>query len=459
MTMTHAPPPRGRGAGHGTSGAARAAAALVFLVLAACAGPDEPAPGPGGEEPAPPPAAEDPPDAGGDAGHEPRPGAGDDRPPAGEDPGTDDPSDAPAMSEPIRGAWVHLFDDALKSAAGVAEVAETLADAGASAVFAQVTRRHDAYYDSEVLPATPDPAVEPGFDVLAELTSAAAERDLEVHAWISVAPTEHHAYDDLPAPDGWVASDHGRDAPEADRWVSRTADGAWSDYLDPALPEVRAHTAAIAAEIAERYDVDGVHLDYVRYAGPDHGYHPDALARYREETGAAGTPDPDDEDWQAWRQEQTTQLVAEAAEAVADADPGVAVSAAVIAWGAGPGSSEAPTFADTRTASEALQPWPDWVADGLVDAVAPMLYFRDHEPGQAAWFDQWTGYVEETAHAHDTLVAPGVAGYLNTTNAAEAQVRAAMSAGNGALVYSYQQPTDDGGDLFGRLGEEGWGGD
>ena len=173
---------------------------------------------------------------------------------------------APAPQDSLaRAAWVHLFDDSLKTRAGIRRVVADLVAAGATAVIAEVVRRQDAYYDSEVLPRTTDPALEPGLDVLDALIEEAHAAGLEVHAWIPFAPTWHEFYTDLPAPDGWVSTAHGPTAAEADRWVTRTVDGTWDTYLDPGLPEVRAHVAAIVGEIAAEYPVDGIHLDYVRY--------------------------------------------------------------------------------------------------------------------------------------------------------------------------------------------------
>ena len=356
----------------------------------------------------------------------------------------------------MRGAWVHLFDDTLKTRDGIARVVEELAGAGADTVIAQVARRHDAYYASEVLPATADPDLAPGLDVLDELIRVAARHDIDVHAWVTVAPTWHAVYDDLPAPPGWLPAERGLPAEPSQRWVTRTADGTWSDYLDPALPAVRDHVAAVVAELAAVDGVAGVHLDYVRYASERHGYHPAALEAFRRETGATGTPAPDDPAWSAWRRDQTRALVVAARQAVEATDPDVLLSAAVIAWGAGPDGIDA--FGETRAYREALQDWPDWARDDLLDAVLPMVYFRAHDPEQAEWFEQWIAFQRELAAQTSTRVVPGVGGWLNRPDATLAQVLASATVGDGALVYSYQQPTDDGSrEVWDRLSARGWG--
>ena len=342
----------------------------------------------------------------------------------------------------FRAAWVHLFDDTLKTREGIEALVADLDAAGADAVIAQVARRHDAYYASEVLPPTPDRGLEPGLDVLATLLEVAGEAGLEVHAWISVMPSTHRVYDDLPAPEGWLAAEHGRGAPVADRWVTRTADGQWSDYLDPALPEVVEHVTAIVDDLA-RYDgLDGIHLDYVRYESARHGYHPEALRRFAAETGRSIPPDPGDRAWSDWRRAQTAGVMTAAREVLDGRD--VALSAATIAWGQGPGSGGDAAFAQTRTYRDALQDWPSWAREGLVDLVLPMTYFRAHDADQSRWFEQWLVYNRGLAAEGHAAVVPGVAGYLNAPAAGADQVGRTLRGTGSVAVYSYQQPTASG---------------
>jgi len=357
-----------------------------------------------------------------------------------------------------RAVWVHLFDDVLKTRDGIRRVVADVAGADGTAIIAEVVRRQDAYYDSEVLARTADPALEPGLDVLAVLIEEAHAAGLEVHAWIPVAPTWHESYVGQPAPDGWLTAEHGLNAPEADRWVTRTVDGTWDTYLDPGLLEVREHIAAVVGEIAARYDVDGVHLDYARYASERHGYHPRALARYQQETGATGTPAPTDPAWSDWRREQVTALVSAAAEAI-DAGGGDAMlSVAVISWGEGPGGPTTSSFADTRAYNEALQDWASWAETELVDVLMPMNYFREANPDQAAWLRTWLAYQEQLGARTGTRIVPGIAGYLNSPSDSLTQVGLAMTSSGAAAMYSYQGSTSDPAfPLWADLAATGWG--
>ncbi len=421
----------------------------AVLALAAC-GPDAaPPPAPTSSAPAPPTEASPEP------APEPTPEPTSEPEPTPEPPGHVPPAPADALE---RAVWVHLFDGALKTRVGIEQVVADLVAADATAVIAEVVRRQDAYYASDVLPRTADPDLEPGLDVLATLIEEAHAAGLEVHAWMPVAPTWHQAYEGLPAPAGWVTAAHGRDAPEDQRWVTRTVDGEWSEYLDPALPEVREHVAAVVAEIATRYEIDGVHLDYVRYASERHGYHPRTLDAYRAQTGATGVPDPEDPAWSDWRRAQVTELVRVAAEAVRDTGSAAVVSAAVITWGEGPGGPGTATFADTRAYRETLQDWPSWARAGVLDALVPMNYVREAVPEQAGWLRTWLAFEAGLATESGTRVVPGVAGYLNAPVDAATQVGAAYQALGAVALYSYQGSTDDAArPLWADLAASGWG--
>lgn len=363
----------------------------------------------------------------------------------------------PAIATPVRAVWVHLFDDTLKSRAGIEALVEELVEAEATLVIAQVVRRHDAYYRSQVLPRTVDPKLEEDLDVLEVLVPLARDHGIEVHAWVSMAPTWHRVYDELETPAGWLPAEHGRDAPEDRRWVTRTAEGEWSEYLDPALPQVRDHLAAIAVELAATTAVEGIHLDYVRYESAEHGYHPDAIARYLDEVDAETEPEPDDPEFLAWRRKQTHDVVAHVDAALAGVDRPVALSAAVTTWGPGPAGTDEGSFDATLPAVQALQDWPGWAREGLVDVLFPMNYFRGHVAEQARWFQQWLDLEAELATATDTLIVPGIGGWLNEPDAVLGQVGAATMSADGAAIYSFQQPTDDAKhELWRDLAETGW---
>lgn len=214
-------------------------------------------------------------------------------------------------------------------------------------------------------------------------------------------------------------------------------------FLDPGVPEVRDHVVAVYRELAARYDIDGIHIDYLRYESREWGYNPVALARFVAATGHGRRPAPSDPAWSAWRRQQVTSLAERIAAAVREADPAVAVTLAGVAKGPPPATPT--SYANTDTFSDVLQPWPDWLKGGVIDAVFPMNYLREHDPDQQAWFDGWVAFEARLARDcaattdHACEVAVGQAGFLNTVGASLAQLDAALAATDGLSVYSYQQ--------------------
>ena len=364
------------------------------------------------------------------------------------------PTARPAADDPFtsatRGAWVHLFDETLKSRSSIRAMVAELDAADVNVIVAQVIRRHDAYYASEVLPPTPDPTLEDGLDVLAELLAAAHARGIEVQAWFSVAPSWHRVYEEI----GASPSDLG--APVA--WRTWTVDGQRSTYLDPALPAVQDHVAAVVGEIAANYPVDGIHLDYVRYQSNRHGYHPDVLERYQELTGTSGTPDPTDSRWAAWRRGQTLEVIRRARSAIAATGSDAELSAAVISWSDGPDPANREGFTGTRSYHQVLQDWEHWTDRGAIDVAMPMNYFREHDAEQASWYRQWLRFEHWLTSNNEARVVPGVAGYLNRPGGVLEQVRLAMHHGDGAVLYSVNQPTESGSRaVLGQLADRRWG--
>ena len=356
-----------------------------------------------------------------------------------------EPPAAPAriqLPRPLKAVWVHLFDQTLKTPAGLTRVLDDAASAGLNTVFVQVVRRHDAYYDSRVLPPTPDPARAPGFDVLAAAVEGGHARGLQVHAWFTVATAWHETYRELELPAGHVIRDHGPGT--SDPWLTVSRAGVQSrEYFDIGLPELHSHVAGIVGDIASRYAVDGVHLDYVRYDGPQWGYHPRAIERFTAETGYQGVPASGERTWSDWRRAQSRAIVERARAALTGARPQAILSAAVIAQDVGPVAAPG-GFAGTRAFVDYAQDWGGWASDGLLDLAVPMMYSRESVPEQAQWYRQWLAFAAELDdRPAGAAVAVGVGGWLNTVGGGLAQAREALHRTAGVSAFSYKQDSSD----------------
>jgi len=247
--------------------------------------------------------------------------------------------------------------------------------AGVRGLLVQVVGRGDAFYRSDLLPRS-EALDRSDFDPLALVLERAHAAGLEVHAWMNCvlvwsAPSRprdpRHVLNRHP---GWVAHlPDGRSMTQLSA-VELGRLGAEGVYLSPTRPAVRAWIASIAQEIATRYAVDGIQLDYIREPGAFAGLDMNARATFALEQGAdparfglesAARRATLDSAWMAFQRAQVTAIVRGVRDSLARSRPGLALSAAVLA--------------DTVSAErDHAQEWRAWVREGLLDRVFVMCY-------------------------------------------------------------------------------------
>ena len=212
-----------------------------------------------------------------------------------------------------------------------------------------------------------------GFDPLQVWVDEAHERGIELHAWIhtffvGTGDGAGGAGPVLEAHPEWAAverEDVGADGP----MPSSQEPGYY--FVDPALPGPRAYVSDVLEEILVGYEVDGLHLDYIRYpvsqpwetAG--FSYSDGARQAFGAEHGADPyelTPaDALWATWTAWREEKVTSFVSEMRDMQRRVAPEVQMSAAV--------------FPDPSDGlDKKFQNWAAWVDAGYVDFLTGMSF-------------------------------------------------------------------------------------
>jgi len=284
-----------------------------------------------------------------------------------------------SMAERWRAFWV--VRDALVSEESIRTMVDRVADSGCNMIFVQVCGRGDSYYNSDLLPRA-EALSDSGsmFDPLEITLRLAHARDLEVHAWVNTfyiwsaveepLNTRHvvHTHPE------WIEyTVEEQSLSEYDRPRPFHTEGI---YLSPGLPEVRTWITNVAGEIADRYDVDGIHLDYVRYPGDKTGFHPEAVLRfedqyrfdpvllYRDNRGQKMNEDHIDSLrtlWVEWRCQQVTETVRMIGKRIKARKPAVKLSAAV-----------KPDYDQAR--EKFSQDWGTWMERELLDFVVTMTY-------------------------------------------------------------------------------------
>lgn len=125
-----------------------------------------------------------------------------------------------------------------------------LAKNGVTDLFVNVAGAGFAHCATSILPGSEMRGVHG--DQLAACLSAARGTGVRVHAWVMCF-------------NGTRASAERRAELKRRGWLLKGANGGLTDYLDPSRTDVRRHMLSAIAEIAARYNVHGVHLDFVRW--------------------------------------------------------------------------------------------------------------------------------------------------------------------------------------------------
>jgi uncharacterized lipoprotein YddW (UPF0748 family) len=284
----------------------------------------------------------------------------------------------------FRGLWVDRWS--YQSPEDIQTIVQKAAQANFNAIFLQVRGKADAYYQSTYEPWAAGLTVtgtltrtqlgqNPGWDPLRLAIDEAHARGLQLHAWINVYPV-------------WITSSKGEPppqdvTPEHLFWKLSDTYGPldwrqWDEegpmllsdtrfpylYASPAVTLTVEHIVSVCQDIVTNYEVDGLHLDHIRYAGPKFSHDPISEAAFAE----AQILDPHLA-WEDWQRAQVTGLVAQIYQQVILPRQGVMLTAAV--W---------PIYRDywdwiTNDGYDGYyQDSQGWMGEGIIDGIAPMLY-------------------------------------------------------------------------------------
>lgn len=317
---------------------------------------------------------------------------------------------AAAVGSEVRGAWVSAWNGGYLTPEQADSTIAAAKAAGLNTLFIQARKVADAYYNSSIEPRAPNLA--PDFDPLAYMIEKAHGQGLRVHAWVNVCrvwigqgmPTDPNHLVNL-HPD-WLNKDS-----------SGTVKAADGIFIDPGVPAAREHVAKVVQEIAQKYDIDGVHLDYIRYPGKDWGYSAEALARYQAETGAQSRPSPGDPKWLRWRRDRVTDLLKGIRKAVRGVKPGLRISAATVSW-----ANCSWDFCSTAPYKLTCQDWKEWLSKGLLDANVPMNYQCESTARGMSRFRSWLSGFRRWSAGKPTYV--GIDVHHNTPDGILRQIKA-----------------------------------
>ncbi len=240
--------------------------------------------------------------------------------------------------------------------ASLKKIVGDLKAAHLNTIFFQIRARGDAYYHSKYEPwaenLTGTLGKDPGWDPLEFLLKEAHEAGIEVHAWFNVykilGPTPP-----APTKPRHVVLEH----PE---WVVKYEQESW---LDPGIPAVRAYLSRALEDLAQRYDIDGICFDFIRYPGKDF---PDNKTYSRFGKG---------ERRDNWRRGNINRFVQDSYAQLTHLKPALKMGAAPLGTYAGALSAQPDTKVQAGALGDYFQDARLWLKNGWVDYLAPQVYW------------------------------------------------------------------------------------
>ena len=360
-----------------------------------------------------------------------------------------------------RAYWVETFNTAMTTTTDIDRVISSCTSSNCNAIFAQVRRRGDSWYLDSLEP----PRLAFTIDPLAYLIQQAHSRGIEVHAFVivgsihnSLIPPTNPTSPTIPVhvfkthflnpatgllrsdldPEMWStrALPHNLSgtASNGHRFTFNPAfpnSGEW--YIDLGHPAAAEYTVNVLTHLVTKYDVDGIHLDRIRYPeapidsgrGINVGYNETNVNRFKKRHATAasyyplsdplrgGYPLTTDALWNQWRRDQVTNFVRRLYLSVTAVKPEIKVSAALICFWTGPVGSGG--WANTEAYYRVFQDWRAWAQEGILDIIAPMAYKREHPTqfNERAQFDDWMTFSKQLAVDTGRHSVIGLGAYLN----------------------------------------------
>ena len=234
----------------------------------------------------------------------------------------------PAQRE-IRAVWLTTFSGLdwprrpAATPAAAEEQKQTLCrlldhmrEAGINTVLFQARLRGTTAYASDLEPwdgvFTGVPARAPLYDPLAFAVAECHRRGMECHAWIVSFRTGKTEA---------VKALGNRALPRRRPALCQRCGDQW--MMDPGVPGTDDYLADICAEVARKYDVDGIHLDYIRYPEKSTAFNDNAtFKKYGKGLSAAQKAQ--------WRRDNVTRCVRKITAKVKAVRPWIKMSCAPI---------------------------------------------------------------------------------------------------------------------------------
>lgn len=253
------------------------------------------------------------------------------------------------------------------------EILDKLKAANFNTVLFQTRTRGDVLYQSSIEPynsiLTDKVGGDPGYDPLTFAIEECHKRGMECHAWMVSIPLGNKKH---------VASLGKESVTKKKAAICVPYKNEY--FLNPGHPQTKEYLMSLVREVVKRYDVDGVHFDYLRY--PENAPRfPDGYDYKRYAKGRSLAQ---------WRRDNITDIVRYIYKEVKALKPWVKVSTSPVGKYRDTSRYSSRGWNAYHTVYQDVQ---GWLGEGIQDQIYPMQYFRGNHfyPFALDWKEQSNG--------------------------------------------------------------------
>lgn len=268
--------------------------------------------------------------------------------------------------------WPHSYAQSPasvdKQKAELCQILDMLHHSGINTVLLQSRVRATTIFPSDMEPwdgcLSGHPGKSPGYDALAFAIDECHKRGMQLHAWVVTIPVGK-----------WNGTGCKALRAKMPSVIKKIGEDG---YMNPESPATADYLARFCADITRRYDIDGIHLDYIRY--------PETWGKIKDRNVG---------------REHITSIVRSIYNAVKSQKKWVMLSCSPI----GKHDDLPRQWSHGWNARQIVcQDAGKWMQTGLMDALFPMMYFKDNNfyPFAIDWQERSNG----------RIVAPGLGIYF-----------------------------------------------
>lgn len=258
--------------------------------------------------------------------------------------------------------WVQI--ESMTSKESIDDVIKFATQNRYSNLLVQVRSRDNAAYNSTIVSKLN--SINKNFDPLKYILKKGHINNLKIHAWLNM-----------------YVSWSGKNSPKNkkhlininNKWrdysFNKTNNIFTNHYISPIHPEVNNYLLNIIKEVCNNYNIDGIHLDYIRFKDLNFGNNNIGLKEFSDKMNYTDFSLLDEnitqsqiEEWNKFKLNKVTELVNRTHYLLKSKFNKIKLSVAV-----------KPNLLEAK--NRFSQNWVEWLKSGIVDYVLPMNYYSD----------------------------------------------------------------------------------